>query len=361
MNKHTHVGPPGSEQQSRRSEADMRPPRTINLALQGGGAHGAFTWGVLDRLLDEANLSFEGIVATSAGAMNATVLAYGLAEGGRSGAQTALTNFWRRISHAAAFSPVQPSLLDRVTGSKSLEYSPAFVIFDMVTRLLSPYQFNPLNYNPLRQVLEQSIDLDAIRISRCPVKLNICATNVRSGKVKVFSNDEISIDAVMASACLPFLFQAVEIDGEAYWDGGYMGNPAIFPLIYGCDTPDVLVVHINPLERTDLPRTAAEILNRINEISFNSSLLREMRAVAFVTHLIDSEAGNSLGLKRIFVHGVSDDETMRNLSVSSKLNAEWGALVDLRDRGRQCAEDWLTANYDAIGKRSSVDISARYL
>jgi len=361
MNKHTHVGQPVPEHQVRRSEADMRPPRTINLALQGGGAHGAFTWGVLDRLLDEANLSFEGIVATSAGAMNATVLAYGLAEGGHSGAQRALANFWRRISHAAAFSPLQPSLLDRVTGSKSLEYSPAFVIFDMVTRLLSPYQFNPLNYNPLRQVLEQSIDLDAIRMSRCPVKLNICATNVRSGKVKVFSNDEISIDAVMASACLPFLFQAVEIDGEAYWDGGYMGNPAIFPLIYGCDTPDVLVVHINPLERTELPRTAAEILNRINEISFNSSLLREMRAIAFVTHLIDSEAGNSLGLKRIFVHGISDDETMRNLSVSSKLNAEWGALVDLRDRGRQCAEDWLMANYDAIGKRSSVDISTRYL
>lgn len=361
MNEHAKMDLPASEDQEWFSRAGVRSPRTINLALQGGGAHGAFTWGVVDRLLDEPTLSFEGIVATSAGAMNAAVLAYGLAEGGRSGAQRALANFWRRISHTAAFSPLQPSLLDRITGSKSLEFSPAFVIFDMVTRLLSPYQFNPLNYNPLRQVLEQSIDLDAIRMSRCPVKLNICATNVRSGKVKVFSNDEISIDAVMASACLPFLFQAVEIDGEAYWDGGYMGNPAIFPLIYGCDTPDVLVVHINPLERTELPRTAAEILNRINEISFNSSLLREMRAIAFVTQLIDSEASNSLGLKRIFVHGISDDETMRNLSVSSKLNAEWGALVDLRDRGRQCAEDWLMANYDAIGKRSSVDISTRYL
>ncbi len=360
MNKHTQMGLPTSEHQARALNG-KRPPRTINLALQGGGAHGAFTWGVLDRLLDEPNLSFEGIVATSAGAMNAAVLAYGLTEGGRGGAQRALANFWRRISHATAFSPLQPSLLDRITGSKSLEHSPAFLIFDMVTRLLSPYQFNPLNYNPLRQVLEQSIDLDAIRMSRCPVKLNICATNVRTGKVKVFSNDEISIDAVMASACLPFLFQAVEIDGEAYWDGGYMGNPAIFPLIYSCDTPDVLVVHINPLERTELPRTAAEILNRINEISFNSSLLREMRAIAFVTQLIDSKSGNGLDLKRIFVHGISDDETMRNLSVSSKLNAEWGALVDLRDRGRECAEEWLAANYEAIGKRSSVDISARYL
>lgn len=167
MNKHAKVGP-APDDQEKPAFVDLRSPRTINLALQGGGAHGAFTWGVLDRLLDEPNLSFEGIVATSAGAMNAAVLAYGLAEGGRSGAQKALANFWRRISHAAAFSPLQPSLLDRITGSKSLEFSPAFIIFDMVTRLLSPYQFNPLNYNPLRQVLEQSIDLDAIRMARCP-------------------------------------------------------------------------------------------------------------------------------------------------------------------------------------------------
>ncbi|MCA1490595.1 patatin-like phospholipase family protein [Ensifer sp. NBAIM29] len=361
MNKHATMNMPVVQDEEISSRVAARPLRTLNLALQGGGAHGAFTWGVLDRLLDEPSLSFEGVVATSAGAMNAAVLAYGLAEGGRSGAQKALANFWRRISHAAAFSPLQPSFLDRMTGSKSLEHSPAFVIFDMVTRLLSPYQFNPLNYNPLRRVLEQSIELDAIRMARCPIKLNICATNVRTGKVKVFSNDEISIDAVMASACLPFLFQAVEIDGEAYWDGGYMGNPAIFPLIYSCDTPDVLVVHINPLERTELPRTAGEILNRINEISFNSSLLREMRAIAFVTQLIDSKAGDGLDLKRIFVHGISDDETMRNLSVSSKLNAEWGALVDLRDRGRECTEAWLEENYDAIGNRSSVDISTRYL
>lgn len=339
----------------------QREARTLNLALQGGGAHGAFTWGVLDRLLDEPKLSFEGIVATSAGAMNAAVMAYGLAEGGRSGAQAALANFWRRVSHAAASGPLQPTLFDRITGSRALEYSPAFIMLDMITRLMSPYQFNPFNFNPLRQVLEQSIDLDAIRMSRCPVKLNICATNVRTGKVKVFGNDEVSVDAIMASACLPFLFQAVEIDGEAYWDGGYMGNPAIFPLIYGCDTPDVLVVHINPIERAEVPHTAGEILNRINEISFNSSLLREMRAVAFVTHLIDAASAPLPNLKRIFVHGISDDETMTSLSVSSKLNADWGALVDLRDRGRQCADLWLLENYQDIGSRSTVDISERYL
>jgi NTE family protein len=339
----------------------VRGKRTINLALQGGGAHGAFTWGVLDRLLEEENLSFEGVVATSAGAMNAAVLAYGLAEGGRKGAQKALANFWRRVSHAAAFSPLQPSLLDRLTGSRSLEHSPAFLAFDMITRLMSPYQFNPFNFNPLKGVLEQSIDLDAVRMARCPLKVHICATHVRTGKVKVFTNDELSIDAIMASACLPFLFQAVEIDGEAYWDGGYMGNPAIFPLIYSCATPDVLIVHINPIERPELPKSAMEILNRINEISFNSSLLREMRAIAFVIQLVESEAGKNLDLKRVFVHSVSDDETMKMLGVSSKLNADWGALTDLRDRGRERADEWLEANYDAIGKRSTVDIRERYL
>jgi len=358
MNQHAD---PHVAQAAAMAPGVTREPRTINLALQGGGAHGAFAWGVLDRLLDEPSLSFEGIVATSAGAMNAAVMAYGLAEGGRRGAQKALANFWRRVSHAAAFGPLQPSVLDRLSSSRSLEHSPAFVMFDLVTRLMSPYQFNPLNVNPLRGVLEHSIDLDAIRMSRCPVKLNICATNVRSGKVKVFGNDELSIDAIMASACLPFLFQAVEIDGEAYWDGGYMGNPAIFPLIYTCETPDVVIVHINPIERQEVPKSAMEILNRINEISFNSSLMREMRAIAFVTQLIESDAGKGLDLKRIHVHGISDEEAMRGLGVSSKLNADWGALSDLRDRGRERAEEWIVANYDAIGQRSTVDIRSRYL
>jgi NTE family protein len=361
MNSHAKIVEPAAETSGAAMTKSPRQARTMNLALQGGGAHGAFTWGVLDRLLDEPNLSFEGVVATSAGAMNASVLAYGLVEGGRRGAQKALANFWRRVSHASAFSPLQPSLLDRLTGSRSLENSPAFMMFDMVTRLMSPYQFNPLNFNPLKGVLEQSIDLNAVRKARCSLKLNICATNVRTGKVKVFTNDELSIDAIMASACLPFLFQAVEIDGEAYWDGGYMGNPAIFPLIYSCDTPDVLIVHINPIERAELPRSAIEILNRINEISFNSSLLREMRAIAFVTKLVDSEAGKSLDLKRVYVHGVSDDEAMKKLGVSSKLNADWGALTDLRDRGRERADEWLESNYDHIGMRSTVDIHERYL
>ncbi|GIL03115.1 MAG: alpha/beta hydrolase [Alphaproteobacteria bacterium] len=350
-----------SEPGATAGKAARQQTRRLNLALQGGGAHGAFTWGVLDRLLDEERLSFEGVVATSAGAMNAAVLAYGLAEGGRKGAQAALANFWRRVSHAAALSPLQPAPWERLMGARSLEHSPAFLMFDLITRMLSPYQFNPLNYNPLRNVLEQSVDLDAVRSAGCPLKVHLCATNVRTGKVKVFTNADLSIDAIMASACLPFLFQAVEIDGEAYWDGGYMGNPAIFPLIYSCDTPDVLIVHINPIERLELPKTAFDILNRINEISFNSSLLREMRAIAFVTRLIDNDMAGDLKLKRIFVHAISDDETMRSLSAASKLNADWGALIELRDRGRTCADAWLKANYAAIGERSTVDIEKTYL
>ena len=357
---HSEIHPMRGGGQKRRQPAD-RKHKMVNLALQGGGAHGAFTWGVLDRLLDEDRLGFEGVVATSAGAMNAAVLAYGLSLGGRRGAQNALENFWRRVSHAAAFGPLQPMPWEKWTGSKSLENSPAFLVFDMITRVMSPYQFNPFNYNPLRNVLEQSIDVDALRMAMCPLKINVCATNVRTGKVKVFSNDEISIDAIMASACLPFLFQAVEIDGEAYWDGGYMGNPAIFPLIYSCESPDIVIVHINPIERMDLPKSAFDILNRINEISFNSSLLREMRAIAFVTKLIDREITCDLDLKRVFVHGIADDEIMQSLSAASKLNADWEALTDLRDRGRTSADEWLKTNYDAIGNRSSVDIESRYL
>lgn len=359
MNVHKPIasGKPASSAVARKSSET----KTLNLALQGGGAHGAFTWGVLDRLLEESQIDFEGIVATSAGAMNAAVMTYGLIEGGREGAQRALTNFWRRVSHAAAFSPIQPTLLDHLTGNRSLENSPPFILFDLVTRLMSPYQFNPFDVNPLKQVLQQSMDFEALRSNRCKVKLNICATNVRTGKVKVFSNDEITCDAVMASACLPFLFRAVEIGEEAYWDGGYMGNPAIFPIIYGCESPDVLIVHINPMYRPDLPHSATEIMNRINEISFNSSLMREMRAIDFVTKLIDSGSVNGLNLKRMLVHAISADDIMLGLGVASKLNGDWRFLTELRDAGRARATAWLADNYDRIGKESTVDIHKTYL
>src|SRR5271168_647027 len=336
--------------------------RTINLALQGGGAHGAFTWGVLDRFLDEKGLAFEGLSATSAGAMNAAVFAYGLAIGGREGARKALTDYWKRVSDAARLGSLQPSPIDQMLGDHKLTWSPVFSLMGFVTRVLSPYEFNPSDYNPLREVVEQSIDFDVLGRPDCPVKLFLSATNVRTGKVKVFAGKEISVSAVMASACLPSMFHAVEIDGEAYWDGGYMGNPALFPLIYNCKSTDIVIVHINPLFRKEVPRAAGDILNRINEISFNSSLMREMRAVSFVTKLITQNRVVDGGLKHVLIHSIADDEFMGALGPKSKFNAaDWDFLIFLRDQGRKCAGDWLAKNFVKLGVESSVDIDKMYL
>jgi NTE family protein len=344
-----------------RPEPASNQVRTINLALQGGGAHGAFTWGVLDRLLDEKDLAFEGLSATSAGAMNAAAFAYGLAVDGREGARKALTDYWKRVSDAARLGPLQPTPIDRLLADHKLTWSPIFSVIGFVTRMLSPYQFNPANYNPLREVVAQSIDFDVLRRPDCPVKLFLSATNVRTGKVKIFAGAEISVDAVMASACLPTMFHAVEIDGEAYWDGGYMGNPAIFPLIYSCKSADIVIVHINPLFREQVPRSADDILNRINEISFNSSLMREMRAVSFVTSLVTQKLVVDDGLKHVLIHSIADDGFMSALTPTSKYNADWDFLIFLRDQGRRCAADWLAKNFDKLGVKSSVDAEKTYL
>ena len=346
-----------SPKRLRKSESGLK---TVNLALQGGGAHGAFGWGVLDRLLEEESIAFDGVSATSAGAMNAALLAFGLASGGREGAKTALANFWRKIADSARFSPLQPTLIDRMMHNHSLEMSPAFMMMDIMTRVFSPYETNPYNYNPLRKALEQVVDFEKLR-AESPVRLFLSATNVRQGKVRIFKNAEITADAVLASACLPFMFQAVEIEGEPYWDGGYMGNPALFPLIYECDSRDIVVIHINPIMRSETPKTARDILNRINEISFNSSLMREMRAISFVTRLIDDETIPDGRMKRMFIHSIENEDFMRKLGVSSKMNPDWEFLTHLRDVGRESAEDWLDRNYDDIGKRSTVDIVGKYL
>ncbi|WP_395648210.1 patatin-like phospholipase family protein [Terricaulis sp.] len=356
----TMTMPPDAKARMRRDAAAKVETKTINLALQGGGAHGAFAWGVLDRLLEDERVAVEGISATSAGAMNAVTLAYGMTLGGREGAKKALMQFWRRVAHAGMISPLQPTWFERAQHNHSLESSPAFVFFDLITRLSSPYQFNPLNYNPLRQVLEQSVDFEMLR-EKSALKLFLSATNVRSGKVKIFGNDEISADAVMASACLPFMFQAVTIKGEDYWDGGYMGNPAIFPLIYKCESRDIVVVHINPIERNETPTTARDILNRINEISFNSSLMREMRAIAFVSKMIDDGTIDDGKMKRMLIHAVEGQDFMRELGVSSKMNADWEFLTHLRDVGRERAEAWLEANFDALNKNGTVDLTSMYL
>lgn len=334
--------------------------RPLNLALQGGGAHGAFTWGVLDRLLREPRFEIEGISATSAGAMNAVVLAHGLTVGGREGAVNALADFWQRVARAATWSGLQPSWYDRATRNHGLEHSPAYFFLDFMSRMFSPYQLNPGNYNPLKSLLEDVVDFEGLR-RRCAIKLFLSATNVRTGKVRVFENKEICATRVLASACLPLHSQAVEIDGEHYWDGGYMGNPALFPLIYSCKSPDIVVVHINPTERHDIPRTAQEIINRINEISFNSSLFREMRAIAFVTRLIDEGKITDGSLKRMFVHAIDADDVMQRLGPMSQLNADWRFLTDLHDIGAERAESWLATHLDMVGVASTVDVRGKYL
>ena len=337
--------------------------KTINLALQGGGSHGAFAWGVLDRLLDEPDIAFEGLSGTSAGAVNAVVLAHGMMSGGRKGGQKALEDFWRSSSHGGSvWSPMHFVPQVPIPGMEAFNAA-SFAVLDTLTRTFSPYELNPLDLNPLRDLLSDSVDFEALR-KNCDVKLFLSATNVRSGRVRVFKTSEVSVDVVMASACLPFLYKAVEIGREHYWDGGYMGNPVLFPFFYECDSRDVMIVHINPMERHDLPMTAPEILNRINEISFNSSLIDEMRAINFVTRLIEEDwlkDDHKDKLKHILVHSIRSDESLENLPASSKFDVRWSFLTDLRDRGRTEADNWLRANRDAIGKHSTADLESQYL
>jgi NTE family protein len=343
------------------SDAPAHPDtKRINLALQGGGAHGAFTWGVLDRLLEDPRIEIDGICGTSAGAMNAVAVAHGITLGGASEARAALDRFWCGVGEFGRFSPIQRGPIDRLLGSWRLDYSPSYIAFDLLTRSLSPYQTNPLNHNPLEKVLEQVVDFDVVRACTA-IKLFVCATNVRTGKVRVFETAELCPEAILASACLPFLFQAVEYQGEHYWDGGYMGNPAIFPLIYGCDSRDVLIVQINPVQREAIPTTAREILDRVNEISFNSSLMREMRAIAFVSKLIDSGRLDRRGYKRMLIHRIEADEQIKPLGASSKLNAEPEFLEHLKAIGRMAAGAWLERNFDRIGTESTLDLLDTYL
>ena len=331
--------------------------KVVNLALQGGGSHGAFTWGVLDRLLEEERLVVEGITATSAGAVNAVVLAHGLAAGGPEEARNALRRFWTRMSQTASHGFLQPSVIDKMGSDFGLDNSPGYMFMNALTYFSSPYQFNPLDFNPLKCLLEEVVDFERLR--RQPaVKLFICATNARTGKLKVFSGEEIGSDHVLASTCLPLLTRAVEIDGDHYWDGGFAANPAIFPVIYGCEAPDVIMVHLTPSERPEIPTSSRAIMHRMQEISFNTSLIHEMRAVAFVTKLIDD--GRFLDGKRIFIHSVEAEDVMRELPGSSRFNSDWEFLSHLHETGRQRADDWLAANFDRLGVESTVDLQAKY-
>lgn len=332
--------------------------KAVNLALQGGGSHGAFTWGVLDRLLEDERIVFEGITATSAGGVNAVLLADGLAAGGREAARDLLKVFWKKMSDMTSSSIIAPSFFDRMNPKFGLEHSPGYVMTDIISRFMSPYQLNPFDVNPMRDLLNEVVDFKRVQQQQL-VKLFLSATTVRTGKVKVFTNKELTAEHVLASACLPFVMRAPEIDGEIYWDGGFMGNPAIFPVIYGCQSCDVIMVHLTPTVRNEFPTDSRSILNRMQEISFNSSLMREMRAIAFVTQLIDE--GKLSGGKRMFMHLIEAEDVIRDLSGSSKMNAEWRFLTHLFEIGRERADKWLTDSFDRVGLASTVDVQARYL
>lgn len=333
-----------------------RRKKSINLALQGGGSHGAFTWGVLDALLEDGRLDFEGISGTSAGAMNAVALVDGWARNGRDGAREALHDFWHAVSEKGRFSPVQRTPLDAIWGTWSFEFSPSYRFFDLFSRVFSPYDLNPLGLNPLQDVVDNQIDFDRVR-SCADIKLFVSATNVWTGKVRVFGAEELNGDVIMASACLPTIFKAVEIDGVPYWDGGFGGNPALFPFFYEIATQDCLLVQINPIETGKTPRTALEIQDRMNEITFNAGLLREFRAIEFVRRLIADDRLDGTSYKAIRMHRIAADAVVEDLSASSKINAEWAFLEYLKEMGRAAAADFLEQDFDAIGKRSTLDLT----
>jgi NTE family protein len=330
-----------------------RNPILVDFALQGGGAHGAFTWGVLDRLLEEPWIGIDGISGTSAGAMNAAVLVDGFVKGGAACAREALEKFWRRVSDAARFSPFRRGPLDVLLGRWTLDSSPIYVGMDLLSRLVSPYDLNPMGRNLLREILSELIDFE--RLAEAPIKLFITATNVRTGRGHVFKNKAITPDVILASACLPTMFQAIEIDGEPYWDGGYSGNPTITPLIRECKSQDTILVQINPIERKESPRSASEILNRLNEVSFNAVLLKELRMIALLRQVAnpgDSEGAQWASMR---IHRVAS-EMMTDLGASSKLNAEWEFFSLLHEEGRRSAQVFLETHASDLGRRSTLDL-----
>lgn len=340
--------------------------KAINLALQGGGAHGAFAWGVLDKICEDGRLWVDGISAASAGAMNAVVFSYGLMIDGKPGARKALHDFWFDVgSSSKMYGPASGSAWKAmVFGWENMDMTSSFYGFDAFTKAFSPYQFNPLGINPLRSIVKKHVDFDLLRENR-KTKLFVSATNVRTNRIKIFHCDDISVDAVMASACIPTLFQAVEVDGEHYWDGGYMGNPALYPLAYETTTTDVLIVHINPVERDEIPRTPIQIFNRINEISFNSSLMRELRSLQFAKRLVEEdmirqEALDNFRFDKFYIHSVRADEATGPLSVASKMSPDWTFLCYLRDQGRKFMQDWLDENFDDVGEGSTIDLQAEF-
>jgi NTE family protein len=334
--------------------------KKVGMALQGGGAHGAFTWGVLDRLLEEENLIADAMCGTSAGAVNAVTCAYGLHMGGPQKAKELLEELWKRVAMSGSFL-FKPGAFDKAYGSGDIYNSAGYMWFNAISQVLSPYNFNPFNYNPLKDILTNLIDFEELTKYN-KKKLFICATNVKTNRAKIFTNKEITVDAVMASACLPFLFQAVEIEGEYYWDGGYMGNPPIFPLISNTELHDIVLIKINSININSVPTTARDIADRVNEISFNSSLINEMKLIHYRNELIRNGILTSDGKnnREIFVHTISGYEALSQLNYSSKMNTSWDFLVELKNKGRDIADNWIRNDFKQVGLKSTFDVEEHF-
>jgi len=329
--------------------------RNVGVALQGGGSHGAFTWGALDRLLQEPAFAIDSVTGTSAGAMNAVVLADGLARGGAEEARKGLRLFWEAVASIPGLATFFAPTAGRFGEAWDLDNSPAYILFDMMSRLWSPYDLNPLGYHPLRGLLEEQVDFERLR-AQDRVRVMLCATNVHSGRRRIFDTHDVSLEAVLASACLPFVFPAVEIDGEPYWDGGYTGNPAIAPFLReGCVT-DLIIIGINPLVRKETPRHAREIINRVNEISFNSTFWLELTAIAVMLEMVDEGLIEAARVPSIRFHGIDAGHTLAALGASSKMNNSRAFIEYLFGLGSAAADTWLGENRAAIGKRSTLEL-----
>ena len=330
--------------------------KKIDIALQGGGAHGAYSWGVLDRLLDEEGIEIDGVSGTSAGAMNAVCTAYGMKLGGRTKAKEILNEFWYKISEAGKTSPLQPSLIDKTLSPGNIDYSPGYKVFSLISEMFTPKQLNPLGYNPLEKVLNEVIDFKLLQKMN-PPKLFVCATNVMNCESKSFNKEEITSKTVLASACLPFMFDAVEIDGEYYWDGGYTGNPLITPLIENTiETNDILIIQINPKVIKTLPSSVEEIRDRVNEISFNSSLLQELKFIQYQQEILNKGFNDGGNIIPVYLHNISADKDLEELNLSSKLNSTYSFLLYLKELGRKSCDTWLKSNYEHIGKKSTLKL-----
>ena len=328
--------------------------KKIAIALQGGGSHGSFAWGVLDRLLEDERFSIEGISGTSAGGMNAVAYLQGFAKNGNEGARESLYNFWKTLSEISLLSPYKPTLLDQMVGYFNLDHSmTAFMAHKMIEGK-SPYQWNPSRFNPLDLLIKRCFQLEPLR-TFTKSKVFLCATHVATGKLKIFTNKDLSKEVLLASSCLPRLFHAVKVGEEFYWDGGYAGNPAIFPLIDGCETSDILVIQLTRQHCPKVPMSYQEIEDRLMEINNNLSLLREMRAIHFITQLIDSGAVNK-PLKRLHMHIIRNEIVFSPLAQQSSLNSDWKFIEYLFHWGRKTADIWIKDHFDDIGIRSSAHI-----